>query len=184
MIHTSDYLPGASDLTALGIGLLVARLVLGLYMAAHGAQKLFGWFRGPGLAPTGAFLEQLGFRPGRLFAVIASTTEFVSGILVVLGLLGPVGPALMLSVLIVAALTVHWRNGLFVTENGIEHAAIFAATAFALALTGPGPFSLDAALGIESLWTPRLVWTAIGVGVMGGIGNLVIRRPPPQHPAR
>jgi len=135
MIQTSDYLLGAGDLTALGIGLLVARLVLGLYMAAHGAQKLFGWFGGPGLATTGTFFEQIGFRPGRLFAFIASATEVVSGILVALGLLGPVGPALMLSVLIVAALTVHWQNGLFATDNGIEHAAIFAATAFALALT-------------------------------------------------
>ena len=84
-------------------GLLVLRLVLGLYMAAHGAQKLFGWFGGYGLTGTGEFMVQLGFRPGRLFAGVAASTEVASGLLVALGLLGPVGPALMISVMIVAA---------------------------------------------------------------------------------
>ena len=73
-------------------GLLVARMVLGLLIAAHGAQKLFGWFGGYGLAGTGGFFEQLGFRPGRFFAATAGTTEVVGGLLVAFGLLGPIGP--------------------------------------------------------------------------------------------
>ena len=92
----------AVDMIALSSGLLVVRLVLGLYMVAHGAQKMFGWFGGHGLAGTSQFFAQLGFRPARLFVVAAALTELASGILVTLGLLGPVGPALMLSVLIVA----------------------------------------------------------------------------------
>src|SRR5437762_3853582 len=91
-------------------GLLIARLVFGLMMAAHGAQKLFGWFGGHGLAGTAGFLEALGFRPGRAFATTASVSEFGSGLLVALGLFGPVGPALMLSVMIVAAVSVHLKN--------------------------------------------------------------------------
>src|ERR1044072_3276783 len=84
------------------LGLLVARVVLGLLMAAHGAQKLFGWFGGYGIAGTGGFMESLGFRPGRFFAAAAGTTEFAGGLLVALGLLGPLGPAMIISTMIVA----------------------------------------------------------------------------------
>jgi putative oxidoreductase len=170
---------GAGALT-LGAGLVLVRLVFGLYMVAHGAQKLLGWFGGHGLAATGAFFEKIGFRPGRLFAAVAASVEVASGVLVATGLLGPVGPAMMLSVLIVAAVSVHWRNGVFVTSNGIEHAVVFAAGAITLALTGPGIFSLDAFLGLESLWTPGLVWSALAVGVVGGVLNLAARRPPQE----
>lgn len=112
-------------------------------MAAHGAQKLLGWFGGHGPAGTAGFLEQLGFRPGRVFAALAAGTEIVSGLLVALGFLGPVGPALLLSVMIVAGISVHWKHGLFAQANGIELALLYAAVALALALTGPGLFSLD-----------------------------------------
>src|ERR1041384_2571298 len=88
------------DVFTVGAGLLVARLALGLTLAAHGAQKLFGWFGGYGIAGTGGFFEQIGFRPGRLFAATAGLTELAGGLLVALGLLGPVGPALIVSVMI------------------------------------------------------------------------------------
>ena len=91
-------------------GLILARLVIGPLMAAHGAQKLFGWFGGYGLTGTGGFFESLGFRPGRLFAATAGAAEMAGGVLVALGLLGPIGPALVVSVMVVAALSVHWPN--------------------------------------------------------------------------
>ena len=164
-------------------GLLLLRLVLGLYMAAHGAQKLFGWFGGHGLDATGEFMVHLGFRPGRAFATVASATELVSGLLVALGLLGPIGPALMISVMIVAMATVHWKSGLFATNNGVELPLLFAAGAFALALTGPGRFSLDALLGLEPLMTPRVVYAALTVGILGGVANLAVRRATPGQPS-
>ena len=169
----------APNAVALSSGLLVARLVFGLIMSAHGAQKLFGWFGGYGLTATGEFLVQLGFRPARVFAAIASLTEVVAGILTALGLLGPVGPALMLSVMIVAAVTVHWKNGLFAMANGIELPLLYGAVAVVLALTGPGLFSLDALLGLEALWSPSVAGIALVIGVVGGIGNLAARRPAP-----
>ena len=101
-------------------GLLLARMVFGLLMAAHGTQKLFGWFGGYGLAGTAGFFEQLGFRPGRFFAATAAGTEIAAGLLVALGLLGPLGPALIVSVMVVAIATVHWPHGLFAQNNGIE----------------------------------------------------------------
>jgi putative oxidoreductase len=159
------------------VGLLIARVVLGSLMAAHGSQKLFGWFGGYGLAGTGSFFETLGFRPGRLFAAAAAVTETASGVLVALGLLGPIGPALMLSVMIVAAVSAHWQNGLFAMSNGIEVPLLYAAGATALALTGPGVWSLDALLGLTSLWTPAITYGAIAAGVLGGFANLAARRP-------
>ncbi len=99
------------DLALMSTGLLAGRLVLGLLLAGHGAQKLFGWFGGHGLAGTGAFFESLGFRPGRAFAAAAALSELGGGLLIALGFLGPVGPALIVAVMIVAALTVHWGHG-------------------------------------------------------------------------
>lgn len=174
--------PYSTDPAALSFGLLLARIVIGPLMAGHGAQKLFGWFGGPGLTRTGEFMTQLGFRPGRAFAAAASVTEVVSGILIALGFLGPIGPALMLSVMIVAAVTVHWKNGVFAMTNGIELPLLYAATAVGLAMTGFGTYSVDAWLGIAvGFPVTGLVLIA---GAAGAIGNLVLRRPPrPVAPA-
>jgi putative oxidoreductase len=161
-------------------GLLIARLVLGTLIAAHGSQKLFGWFGGYGLDGTGGFFEQLGFRPGRAFAAAASVTEISAGVLLVPGFLGPIGPALMLSVMIVAAVSVHWKNGVFAGQNGIEVPLLYATGAVTLALTGPGAYSLDAFLGLNRLWSPGLEWAAIGAGVLAGVVNLAARRPTPS----
>jgi len=164
------------DAVTLGTGLLLTRLVLGVLMVAHGGQKLFGWLGGYGIDGTASFFEQLGFRPGKLFVVTASVSEVASGILIALGLLGPVGPALLLSVMIVAAVSVHWKGGLFAGTNGIEVPLLYATGAVALAFTGPGPFSLDTVLGIDHPWTPALKVLALAVGAVGGVVNLLARR--------
>ncbi len=158
-------------------GLLVARLVLGLLMAGHGAQKLFGWFGGHGLTGTAGFFESIGYRPGRVFATTAAAAEVASGMLMAAGLLGPVGPALMLSVMIVAA-GLHWPNGLFATSNGIELPLLYATGAVVLALTGAGRYSLDSVLGLSTIWTPALSVFALAVGAAGGIANISLRRAP------
>jgi len=155
-------------------GLLVARLVFGITMSAHGAQKLFGWFGGYGMSGTGQFFESIGFRPGRVLAAAAGLGEVAGGLLVAFGLLGPVGPALMLSVMIVAS-SLHWKNGLFATANGIELPLLYSAAAVALAFTGYGTYSLDALFGLARVWTPDLIGTVVALGVFGGVGNLVVR---------
>src|SRR6185503_8202787 len=148
------------DIIGFSAGLLVARLVFGLSLAAHGSQKLFGWFGGYGLAGTGGFFEQLGYRPGKTFAALAGLAEFGGGLLIALGLLGPVGAALTISVMIVAAVTVHLAKGFFASGGGIELTFLYAAAAVVLALTGPGVFSLDAVLGLEWLSAPAVAGAA------------------------
>jgi putative oxidoreductase len=159
------------------LGLLIGRIVVGLTMSAHGAQKLFGWFGGYGLNGTGAFFEQIGFRPGRLFATAAALGEIVSGLLIALGFGGPFGPALMLSIMLVAAVSVHWGHGIFATSNGIELPLLYGAGAVSLALTGPGRYSIDGWLGWSSWWTPALSAVVLALGALGGVVNLATRRP-------
>src|SRR6187549_598661 len=167
-----------ADTLSLNIGLLLGRLVIGLVMAAHGAQKLFGWFGGYGLNKTGEFFAYLGFQRGKAFAAAASLTEITSGLLVALGLLGPVGPALIVSVMLVAIVTVHWEHGLFASNNGIEVPLLYVTGAVALALVGFGRYSVDALLGLDALWSPALTWLALAAGALGAGANLTLRRPP------
>jgi putative oxidoreductase len=170
------------DPLLLNLGLLLIRLIFGLVMAAHGAQKLFGWFGGYGLAGTGGFFESLGFRPGKLFAFASGISEFTGGLLFAVGFLGPVGPALILAVMLVASISVHFRNGLFAATNGVEMPLLYATAAVGVSLIGFGTFSLDAALGLATYWTPGLIGLALVAGVLGGIANLLLRKTPPVAP--
>jgi putative oxidoreductase len=167
------------DAVMLALGLLAVRLVFGLTMAAHGAQKLFGWFGGHGLGPTSAGFEMIGFRPGRFFASAAGLVEFGSGLLMALGLFGSVGPALMVSVMIVAAVIVHWKNGFF-APTGIELNLLFGSMGFALALAGSGAVSLDRWLGLESLRGVEVACISLAVAVIGAVAVISLRRPAQQ----
>jgi putative oxidoreductase len=158
------------------LGLLVARLVLGSLMAAHGAQKLFGWFGGYGLTGVGAWLESIGYKPGKLFALAAGLSEFAGGLLIAAGLLGPVGPALVIATMIVAAGSVHWPN-VFAASNGIELPLVYGVGAAALALTRFGAYSLDDVFGLAALWNPAIIWSVLVIGAVGGVVTLAYRHP-------
>jgi putative oxidoreductase len=166
-----------STATAVSIGLLIVRIALGLSMAAHGAQKLFGWFGGHGLSATAGMFEHIGFRPGLLLATVATVTEIASGLLMALGFLGAIGPALMVSVMLVAT-SLHWRNGFFAQNQGIELNVLYITGALALAFTGPGSYSLDALLHLNALSQPGVALAAVAIGILGGVANLVFRRTP------
>jgi len=159
----------------MSIGLLILRLVVGLTLAAHGAQKLFGWFGGYGLAGTGQFLEQLGFRPGRIQAAQAGLAEVVGGLLLAAGFLTPVGAAAIVAVMLVASVSVHLKNGFFAPGGGYEYNLVLGAAAAALAFTGPGALSLDQAFGIS--WSGD-AWgaAALAAGLIGGAVPLLTRK--------
>jgi len=160
-------------------GLFIARLVFGGLFAAHGSQKLFGWFGGYGLNGTGTFFEGLGFRPGRLFAAVVGLAECGGGVLLAIGLFVPVAAAAIISVMLVAIFTVHWGKGLLATSNGVEFPLLYAVLALSLALTGPGEYSIDAALGLNAWWTPQLSGIVLAAGVVAGLACLTLRRPIP-----
>jgi putative oxidoreductase len=148
------------------IALLLLRLVIGLTMAAHGTQKLFGWFGGYGLAGTGGFMEKLGFVPGRRAALSAGLAEALGGLLLALGLVTPLAAAAIIAVMTVAVVTVHISKGFFVTGGGYEYNLVLAAVALSLALLGPGAWSLDALLG---LGLSGLGW-GVGALLLGLVG--------------
>ena len=131
----------------MSIGLLIVRLVVGLTLAAHGAQKLFGWFGGGGIAGTGAGLEQprLPSRPGA--GGLAGVVEVGGGLFVAAGLLTPAAAAAVVAVMIVAAVSAHLRNGFFAQNGGFEYAFVLGCGGLGLAFTGPGNLSVDYALG-------------------------------------
>lgn len=160
------------------LGLLVLRLLAGLSLAAHGAQKLFGWFGGYGLAGTGGFMEQLGFRPGRKAAFMAGAAETLGGLLLALGAATPVAAAMIVGVMLVAIVTVHAAKGYFAQNGGYELPLLLAVIAVSLALTGPGRFSVDALLGTTF---SGLAWGlgALVVGVAGAGLRLASRRVAP-----
>jgi putative oxidoreductase len=164
------------------VGLLLIRFVVGLALAAHGSQKLFGWFGGYGIAGTGQFLEQLGFRPGRLHAALAGSAEVAAGLFLAAGFLTPAAAATIVAVMLVAAVSAHRRNGFFVQNGGFEYPFVLGAIALALAFTGPGDVSLDRALGMS--WTGS-AWglAALAVGLIGGSVALLARNPVQTAPA-
>jgi putative oxidoreductase len=158
-------------------GLLLLRLAIGGTLAAHGAQKLFGSFGGYGLDGTGQFMEGLGFHPGRRHALMAGLTEFGGGLLLAVGLLTPIGAALVASVMLVAAFTVHVKQGFFAANGGYELNLVLGLAALSLAFTGPGAISVDALLGF---WTGGLLWGALAaiVAAAGAALQLAQRRVP------
>jgi putative oxidoreductase len=164
----------------MSIGILLLRVVVGLVLAAHGAQKLFGWFGGPGLGAAGAMMEQLGFVPGRRNALAAGLAEFGGGLLLAFGLLTPLAAAALVGLMVVAGVSVHWRHGFFVQNGGYEYPLVLGLAALSLAFTGPGPFSLDALLGLERSGVFSGL-AAFVLGVVAGALKLATRRlPTPQ----
>ncbi|MFD3913645.1 DoxX family membrane protein [Streptomyces sp. NPDC058603] len=133
--------PHAASPHAYDAGLLLLRVVLGLTMAAHGGQKLFGWFGGGGIDGTGAFFTQSGYPNGEALAVVAGLTETFGGLGLALGLLTPLAGAAVVGTM-VNALAVK-GFGSFFAPTGIEYELLLTAGAAALALTGPGRLAAD-----------------------------------------
>jgi putative oxidoreductase len=156
---------------------LVLRLVLGGLMTGHGAQKLFGWWGGYGLEGTSAWLESMGLRPGRPWAIMAGGSEFGGGVLSLLGLLNPLGPLGVIGAMAMAARKAHWGKPIWVTEGGPELPVTNISIATALMLAGPGKYSLDRALGIR---LPR--WIALlGIVAISLVVTFAAEMEPPTQ---
>ena len=142
--------------------LLLLRVVVGGTMFSHGAQKLFGWFGGHGLRGTAGFFEVLGWRMPLAMAFLAGLAE-TSGVAFALGLLTPLAALGIAVVMLNAIFVVHWRNGFFNSNGGVEFPLTLATVAVAVAATGPGRFSIDRLIG----WDDNISGVWWGVGVLG-----------------
>ena len=160
--------------------LLLARGVLGASIAAHGAQKLFGWFGGPGPEGAAHFFGSLGFQPPDKMARMASLTEIASGLLIATGAGGPIGPMLLVSVMATAVGSVHLKNGYWNSNQGFELNTMYALLALLLAVEDHGHFSLDEAVGIRPRMHPGFGWLAL-VGGVGAAAYVLSRRETHEH---
>jgi len=132
--------------TDAGWGALILRVPVGLILAAHGAQKLFGWFGGYGLEATGQWMASIGLVPGLLMAFLAGAAEFFGGLALALGLLTRPAALVNAVAMAVATFVVHLENGLFMSNNGYEYALILLAASLALMVAGGGKLSVDRAI--------------------------------------
>ncbi|MGW4024545.1 DoxX family protein [Streptomyces sp. NPDC005009] len=158
------------------LGLLLLRLGTGGVLAAHGAQKLFGWFGGGGIEGTGQFMESIGYVPGRASATAAGLAEAGGGVLLALGLATPAAGAAAAGAM-AGASAVHAPNGFFNQEGGFEYAASLGLTAAGLAITGPGRLSLDHALGhaVNRNWMIPVAFAVTAAATTMAVGARVRR---------
>jgi putative oxidoreductase len=159
----------------LSLGLLILRLVAGLTIAAHGAQKLFGWFGGSGFSGTLKMQERMGLKPAALWASFAILGEVGGGLSVALGFLTPLGAAGMFGAMFMAITKGHWRNGFWNSKRGIEYPLQLLAVAVAIGFTGAGSYALDALFGI-ALPTPWLFLILVLAALLVDIVGLVMGR--------
>lgn len=126
---------------------LALRVPVGIIFAAHGAQKLFGWFGGYGLAGTGGYMESIGLSPGTVMAALAGGAEFFGGLALLIGLLVRPASAVLAFTMLVAIFSAHISHGLFLTAGGYEYALTMLAVTVSLLVSGAGRLSVDASIG-------------------------------------
>jgi len=163
--------------------LLLVRLGVGGLMAGHGAQKLFGWFGGHGLKGTGMWMESMGLKPGKMWALAASGGEMGGGLLMALGLGGPLGPLGITSAMTMATAKAHWGKPIWVSEGGAELPVTYITTAAAVALAGPGRYSLDHFFGIKLHWSIPAVLTMLAATTLAYGMTREAPAQPAQEPA-
>jgi putative oxidoreductase len=134
-----------------GLDTVSLRLGAGVIFAAHGAQKLFGWFGGYGLEGTAGWMESIGLAPGLLMAVLSGSAEFVGGLLLIVGLLVRPAALVLAVTMLVAIVSVHLDNGLFMSNNGYEFGLALLVISIALVIRGAGSFSIDSSLQTKLL---------------------------------
>lgn len=161
------------------LGLLILRLGIGLIIAAHGAQKLFGVWGGPGMTKWAQSVQRLRIRPAQPWAWVAALSEFGGGLLLALGLLSPLGSLAITGAMLVAIATVHLAKGFWASKGGFEFNLSLMVGAAALAFTGPGPYSLDGALRIHLPEPVSLIVGTIAL-IVGVTVTLASRSPQPD----
>ncbi len=163
------------------LALLVLRLGVGLTFAAHGAQKIFGWWGGPGLSAWKGAIAHMGFRPVTLFAAVSALAELGGGLFLAAGLFTPIAGAVLIGQSVVIIGHVHWPKGFFNTKGGYEFPLVLALGAVALTLIEAGAWSVDATIGFSLDANLRVALVILGI--LGGLISLAVPRLSAQNPA-
>jgi putative oxidoreductase len=161
-------------------GVLILRLIVGLTLAAHGAQKLFGWWGGPGVKGWTAVMHRMRVRPAAPWALASALAEFAGGLGLALGFLTPLPSFAIAGAMLVAIALVHWPKGFFNTKGGFEFNLTLLAAVAAVALIGPGAISLDAALRIHLPEPVTLI--VMTLLTLLGVGSALLARGPAPAP--
>lgn len=162
------------------IAMLVLRIGIGSIFVAHGLQKAFGWWDGPGWEGWKGAMTHLGMRPALFWASISLVAELGGGLALIAGLLVPLAGAGLVAQTIVLTKKVHWPNGWWSPKGGIEFPIAFGVGAFAVQVLGPGAWSLDSLLPVDVLYEPAVRWTLLGLAVLGAA--IAAWLPPPAQP--
>jgi putative oxidoreductase len=157
---------------SIDLAILLIRLGVGVTFAAHGAQKAFGWWGGPGLKGWQGAIASMGFRPVALFAALSVLAELVGGLMLAAGILTPAVAALLVGQSVVMVFKVHWTHGFFSGKGGFEFPLLLAVGAVAIGVAGPGQISLDHLIKLEPTATVRAVLLVIGA--LGGLASLAV----------
>lgn len=165
------------NVDGLNLGLLIIRVVVGVTLATHGLNKIFG---GGKIAGTAGWFGSMGMKMPKVNAWMAALTEIGAGLLLAIGLLTPLAAAGMIAIMVVAFITTHWKNGWFIFNpgGGVEYVVVLAAVGFGLACTGAGEWSVDN--GIELDWAGI---TGLVIAAVAGVGGALLQlaafwRPP------
>jgi putative oxidoreductase len=151
------------------IAMLALRVGIGGIFVAHGLQKLLGWWGGPGWDGFKGFIGYLGLRPAQFWASISLTAELGGGLAIVAGLLVPLAAAGLVAQTIVLFKKVHWPNGFWSPDGGIEFPIALLVGALAVQLLGPGAWGLDSLLPVDVLYDPAVRWVILGLAIAGAL---------------
>ncbi len=162
------------------VTLLILRLSVGLIFAAHGAQKAFGWWNGPGIEGWQKIVAGMHFQPAPLWTIVSVGAELVGGMLIVIGLFTPLAATLLIGQSVVIVLKAHLPKGFWNKDGGIEFPLALSAGVLVALGVGPGAYSIDRLIGF-GLVEP-ILWALLIVGLLGGLAAYAITRvaPAPQ----
>ncbi len=165
-------------MTASDVGILLVRLAIGLTFAAHGAQKVLGWWGGPGFAGWSAGIARMGLRPAPLWAAISAGVELFGGLLLALGLFTPIASAFLVAQSTYIVVRAHLPRGFWNAKGGIEFPLQLLAGALLVVASGSGAIAIDPVLGVD--FSPTWRAGALVVAVAGALVAMAIARPRPQ----
>jgi len=165
------------------IAMLVLRAGIGSIFVAHGLQKAFGWWEGPGWEGWKGAMTYLGIRPALFWASVSLVAELGGGLALIAGLLVPLTAAGLVAQTIVLFKKVHWPNGWWSSKGGIEFPIAFGVGAFAVQVLGPGAWALDSVLPVDVLYEPAVRWTLLALAVAGALVAAFMPTPKPKQDA-